>query len=88
MYVIRMAARRKESLPSIFQEAYQGLIKDGEILWKKVFESTEPTLRHVVGLTHNHIESGLDTMLSELQRVKPGESIDRRTGTDAYILIQ
>lgn len=82
MYVIRMAARKKNLLPSIFEETYKDFLKDGEIQWEKVFESTEPTLSHVVGLTHNAIETGLETILSILQQVQPGQSIDRRTGNN------
>lgn len=80
MYVIRMAAQKKELLPSILQDMYNGFMHDGGILWENVFNSTEPTLSHVVGLTQCHVESGLVTILSLLQKVKPGESIDRRTG--------
>lgn len=89
LYVIRMAARKKELLPSIFQETYKDFIVDDAIQWRQVFETTEPTLSHVVGLTHSVVEMGLETILSIMHRVKPGQSIDRRTGTlklsDAYI---
>lgn len=87
MYVIRMAARKKKLLPSMFEETYKDFLKDGEIQWEKVFESMEPTLSHVVGLTHNAIETGLETILSTLQQVQPGQSIDRRTGLWLHALL-
>ncbi|XP_047026200.1 gem-associated protein 2-like isoform X2 [Helicoverpa zea] len=87
MYVVRMAARKKAELPTIFQDTYRDFMQDGEIQWMQVFESTEPTLSHVVGLSHGVVETGLDTILSILQRIKPGESIDRRTGLWLHALL-
>lgn len=75
-------------MPLTFNDKYKGFRKNGQILWENVFESTEPTLSHVVGLSHRFVETGLATILSQLQKVKPGESIDRRTGTTAFTIVQ
>lgn len=80
LYVVRMAARRKGELESIFQNSYKEYLEDGVIQWAVLITSVDPTLSHVVGLTQPKVDPGLETILSLLQKVKPGQTIDRRTG--------
>ncbi|CAD0194851.1 unnamed protein product [Chrysodeixis includens] len=87
MYVVRMAAKRKGELQSIFQSSYKEYLKDDVIQWQSLITNIDPTLSHVVGLTQPKVDPGLETVLSMLHKVKPGQSIDRRTGLWLHALL-
>lgn len=53
--------------------------KDREECWKSLFNE-EPTMTHVAGISQFMIDIGLDVLTEQLSLVKPGQTVDRKTG--------
>lgn len=48
--------------------------------WKYFFSQNEPTLTTLLGLKHTILDLGLDSLIAMLNDVRPGNSIDHKTG--------
>lgn len=54
--------------------------------WFKFFNTTESTLSTVIGTHQAFIDKGLVVLTNILDDVKPGDTIDRRTGKYYVVL--
>lgn len=48
--------------------------------WKTLFAETDPKLSCVLGLHNAMLDHGLEVLIKLLDDVKPGSTIDRKTG--------
>ncbi|XP_026758646.1 gem-associated protein 2-like isoform X2 [Galleria mellonella] len=55
--------------------------------WKQFFNTNEPTLTCVLGLKHTLLDRGLEILTEILEEVKPGFTVDYKTGQWIYAFL-
>lgn len=75
----------KDLLPTAIKDIE--LSKDRVKDWEPLFDGEEPTMTHVVGVSQAILDEGLDILIERLETVKPGQTIDRKTGQLVTIIV-
>ncbi|XP_049875545.1 gem-associated protein 2-like [Pectinophora gossypiella] len=86
---VRMNVSRLRAQKSEWAYKIKKLIKEPSNVaeWKQFFANSEPTMSCVLGLRNALVDNGLEMLIEILKEVKPGHSIEYRTGQWIYALL-